>query len=88
MYEYIYRSTCIGDNPKFLLSKFIPFFLSHAPFTDDWIHAIFLSYAPFTGIQFTTVLTSRAIPELICHYGCLAVFIFLCQFVGKVDSHI
>lgn len=42
----------------------------------------------FLSIGFTTVLMSHTIPELICHYGCLAVFIFLCQFMGKVESHI
>lgn len=68
MYEYIYRPTCIGDNPKFCCHPSI--FLSYVPFSEYWVHI------------------SHTIPELICHYGCLAVFVFLCQFMGKIESHI
>lgn len=69
MYEYIYRPTCIGDNPKILLSKFMPSFC-------HMLHSL--------SIWFTTVLISHVISELICHHACLAVFTFLCQFMGKV----
>lgn len=41
----------------------------------------------FLSTRFTTVLISHTIPGLICHYGCPAVFTFLCQFMGNVESH-
>lgn len=73
MYEYIYKPTCIGDNPKILLSKFMPSFCHR-------LHSL--------SVQFIAIVIFHAIPELICHCGCLAVFIFLCQLMGKGESHV